>query len=71
VHYIAAIRRPSSSRQQAGGVCYIIYNVWGLKELKILCFLVGKFFQNFKMDKKNVQKRKGEKSFPEIHVFAA
>ena len=32
---------------------------------------MGKFFQNFKMDKINVQKRKGGKSFPEIHVFAA
>jgi hypothetical protein len=50
---------------------FLIYINEILKEPEMLSFLVGKFFQNFKMDKKNVQKRKGEKSFPEIHVFAA
>jgi hypothetical protein len=34
-------------------------------------FYLESILGKLKMDKKNVQKRKGENTFPEIHVFAA
>ena len=36
-----------------------------------LVFYLESILGKSKMDKKNVQKRKGEKSLSEIHVFAA
>jgi hypothetical protein len=36
-----------------------------------LVFYFESILGNSKMDKKNVQKRKGKKSLSEIHVFAA
>ena len=41
------------------------------KGVKYLVFSLESILGKLKLDKKNVQKRKAEKSFPKIHVFAA
>jgi hypothetical protein len=40
-----------------------------LEELKISCFFVGKFFQNFKMDKNKCPKTDLPKYFPQKHAL--
>jgi hypothetical protein len=48
---------------------FLIYIIEILKELKISCFFVGKFLQNFKMDKNKCPKTDLPKYFPRNTCF--
>jgi hypothetical protein len=49
------------------GLYYIMFEI--LKEPKISCFFVGKFSQNFKMDKNKCPKTDLPKYFPQKHAL--